>query len=340
MFNQKNRPWFVFINLVVLTTILLGCSAPNLLGSTSGTTPVSPTDTIGGPPPTTTTDFAAETAVAQATQDAQNAAATQVAQQTQDAASVLGATQTAIAPIEIALAGLGVMSSEGKIFIADPNVTQQGSGYQQFFYSDQFPGAVGKDVAIQSDIIWDSKFGDAGCGFALRSSGAGSKATQYVVLALRELGGYITFQILNEGNVINRIDTYPQFYNPKFSWANGATNRLSVVLSGSKAQIFSEGIVINSIDVTQKPAAPMYPEPPVPPTDKSDKTAMSEYKKDLEYYNKTRQEITQKYQLMMERYKSGVTDLPAGAAYLITYAGSGDIACQFKNSFLWVSNSQ
>lgn len=333
-----NHRWYIFIMMIFIATTL-GCSLSSLIGSPPPT-PTSPMETVGGPPPTATTDFAAETAIAQATQSANDAAATQVAQQTQDAASILGATKTAIAPIEIMLSGLGVMTSEGKIFVADPNVTQKGSGFQQLFYSDQFPGVTGKDVAIQSDIVWDSKFGDAGCGFAIRSSGTGSKATQYVILAIRELGGYISFRIMNDGNLINKIDTYPQMYNPKFSWANGVTNRLSVVMRGTKAQVFSEGIVIASIDVTQPPAAPVYPEPPVPPLNNKDKAAMAEYKKELEAYNKQRAEITQQYQLLMSRYKSGVTDLPAGYAYLVTYSGSGEVTCQFKNSFLWVSNNQ
>ncbi|MGB9674213.1 MAG: hypothetical protein ACPL3P_08760, partial [Anaerolineales bacterium] len=149
MFTSKNKPWSVLFLVTIISSILLGCSLSNLLGSTS---PATPTQTVESAVPqmTATTDFAAQTAVAQATQDSLNAKATQVAQQTQDAASILGATKTAIAPIEIALAGLGVMSSEGQIFVADPNVTQSGQGYQQLFYSDQFPGAKGKDVAIQS----------------------------------------------------------------------------------------------------------------------------------------------------------------------------------------------
>lgn len=339
MFKAKNHPWSIFISMLILTTTLLGCSLSSLIGSTPAT-PTQAVETAVGAPPTPTTDFAVETAAAQATQAANDAAATQVAQQTQDAAAVLGATKTAIAPIEISLAGLGVMTSEGKIYVADPDVKQHGSGFQQLFYSDQFPGVSGKDVAIQSDILWESKFGDAGCGFAIRSNGGGAKATQYVILAMRELGGYISFRIMNEGNIINKIDTYPQMYNPKFSWANGVTNRIAVVMRGTKAQVFSDGVIIAVIDVTQPPAPPVYPEAPVPPQNNKDKNAMAEYKKELEAYNKQRAEITQQYQLLMSRYKSGVTDLPAGYAYLVTYSGSGDVTCQFKNSFLWVSNNQ
>ncbi len=338
MSKLKSYRWYIFI-LMIFAAISPACSLSSLVGSTAPTLTPS-MEKVEGPPPTATTDFAAETAIAQATQSASDAAATQIAQQTQDAASVLGATKTAIAPIEIMLSGLGIMTSEGKIFVADPDVTQNGSGFQQLFYSDQFPGVTGKDVAIQSDIVWDSKYGDAGCGFAIRSNGTGPKATQYVLLAIRELGGYISFRIMNDGNIINKIDTYPQMYNPKFSWANGVTNRLSVVMRGTKAQVFSDGIVIASLDVTQPPAAPVYPEPPIPPINNKDKSAMDEYKKELEAYNKQRAEITQQYQLMMSRYKSGVTDLPAGYAYLLTYSGSGEVTCQFKNSFLWVSNNQ
>ena len=339
MFKAINHPWSIFISMLILTTTLLGCSLSSLIGSTPAT-PTQAVETAVGVPPTPTTDFAVETAAAQATQAANDAAATQVAQQTQDAVAVLGATKTAIAPIEISLAGLGVMTSEGKIYVADPDVKQHGSGFQQLFYSDQFPGVSGKDVAIQSDILWESKFGDAGCGFAIRSNGGGAKATQYVILAMRELGGYISFRIMNEGNIINKIDTYPQMYNPKFSWANGVTNRIAVVMRGTKAQVFSDGVIIAVIDVTQPPAPPVYPEAPVPPQNNKDKNAMAEYKKELEAYNKQRAEITQQYQLLMSRYKSGVTDLPAGYAYLVTYSGSGDVTCQFKNSFLWVSNNQ
>lgn len=334
---RKNIPlWYSVISVLVLASTILACSVNQLLGSSPVSPQVTAEDTPAGPPPTATTDFAAQTAVAQETQSALDAAATQVAQQTQDAAAILSATKTAVAPVEVALAGLGVVSSEGDIYVADATVTQEGKGYKQFFYSDQFPGVSGKDIAIQSDITWNSRYGDAGCGFAFRSNGMGDKPNQYVFLALREMGGYISFQVMNEGQIVNRRDIYPQFYDPKFDWANGVTNRISVVVRGTKVQLFTNGIVIASLDANDPPQAPVYPEPPIPPLNKNDKNAMAEYKKELEDYNKQRNEITQKYQLMMSLYKKGVTDLPAGYVYLATYAGSGDVTCQFNNSFLWV----
>jgi hypothetical protein len=334
----RNR-WFGFFSLLLILSSLLACSVTDLFASTPSS-PTTAAETPAGPPPTAPTDSAALTAVAQQTQAALDASATQVAQQTQDAAAILSATKTAIAPVEVALAGLGVVSGEGNIYVADSAVTQDGKGYHQFFYSDQFPGVSGKDIAIQSDITWNSRYGDAGCGFAFRSSGMGDKPNQYMFLALRELGGYISFQVMNEGNIINRRDIFPQLYDPKFDWANGVTNRISVVVRGTKVQLFTNGIVIASLDANDPPPAPDYPEAPVPPFNKNDKTAMAEYKKDLEAYNKLRNELTQKYQLLMSLYKKGVTDLPAGYAYLVTYAGSGDVTCQFNNSFLWVSSQQ
>lgn len=322
---------------LVILIALLACSTANLFPA--GSTPTPEPSATAAEPPTATVDVAAQTAVAQQTQAALDAQATEAAaQQTQQAAEILKATKAALEPYEIALSGLGVMPSEGQIYLADSAVTIQGNGFKKYFYADQFPGVRGRNLAIQADIQWDSRFGDAGCGFAFRSSGSGEKPNQYAVVAMREYGGYVAFEVHHEGLVINRKEVYPGIYDPQFSWQNGVTNRVSAVLKENSLQIFTHGMVLNTLDVTAAPNPPVFPPPPAPPTS-NDPDELAEYKYELDAYNKMKQETIDKYNLYRSRYKEGAANIPEGFVYFIAYAGSGDITCQFKNAFLWVAST-
>ncbi len=325
--------WFTLL-LIALT--ILACSTANLFPA--GSTPTPEPSATSAEPPTATVDFAAQTAVAQETQSALDAQATEVAaQETQQAAEILKATKAALEPYEIALSGLGVIPFEGQIYLADSTVTLQGNGFKQYFYADQFPGVVGRNLAIQADIQWNSRFGDAGCGFAFRSSGSGGKPNQYAVVAMREYGGYLAFEVHNEGLTINRKEVYPVVYDPQFDWQNGVTNRISVVLKENSLQLFTHGILLDTLDPTAAPKPPVFPPPPAPPTS-NDPDELAEYKYELDAYNKMKQEALEKYQLYRSRYKEGGANLQEGFIYLIAYAGSGDITCQFQNAFVWMAS--
>lgn len=329
----RNLSWLAC--LFTLLTVL-ACSTGTLLSPPATATP-EPSATAAEPP-TATVDYAAQTAVAQQTQAALDAQATEMAaQQTQQAAEILRATKAALEPYEIALSGLGVMPSEGQIYLADSLVTLQGSGFKKFFYADQFPGVVGRNLAIQADIQWDSRYGDAGCGFAFRSSGAGDKPNQYAVVAMREFGGYVAFEIHNEGLVINRKEVYPVLYDPQFDWKNGVTNRVAAVLRENTLQLFTHGIFLEALDPTAPPKPPVFPPPPAPPTS-NDPDELAEYKYELDAYNKMKKEALDKYNLYRSRFNQGAANLQEGYIYLIAFAGSGDITCQFKNTFLWVAS--
>lgn len=331
--SPRNLSWLAF-SVIIIT--VLACSTGNLFPPSS--TPTAEPSATPAEPPTATVDFAAQTAVAQQTIAALEAQATEVAaQQTQQAAEILRATKAALEPYEIALSGLGVMPSEGQIYLADSSVTIQGTGFKKYFYADQFPGVVGRNLAIQADIEWNSRYGDAGCGFAFRSSGAGEKPNQYAVVAMREYGGYVAFEIHNEGLIINRKEVYPVIYDPQFDWQNGVTNRVSAVLKENSLQIFTHGILLDSLDPTAPPKPPVFPPPPSPPTS-NDPDELAEYKYELDAYNKMKQEAIDKYNLYRSRFNQGAANLQEGFIYLVAFAGSGDITCQFKNAFVWVAN--
>ncbi len=333
--KRQSHLSFKWFSLPFVVITILACSTANLLPISSTPTP-EPSATMAEPP-TATVDFAAQTAVAQETQAALDAQATQVAaQQTQEAAEILRATKAALEPYEIALSGLGVMPSEGQIYVADSSVTVQGNGFKKYFYADQFPGVVGRNIAIQADIQWDSRYGDAGCGFAFRSSGSGDKPNQYAVVAMREFGGYVAFEVHNEGLVINRKEVYPGFFDPQFDWKNGVTNRVSAVLKENTLQIFTHGILLDTLDPTAAPKPPVFPPPPSPPTS-NDPDEIAEYKYELDAYNNMKKLALEKYQLYISRYRQGNANLQDGFIYLVAYAGSGEITCQFKNAFAWVA---
>ncbi|MCS7246721.1 MAG: hypothetical protein NZ840_00565 [Anaerolineales bacterium] len=322
-----------FLCLTMLT--LLACSTVDLLTQRTAT----PEPTLGvTETPTATVDFVAQTATAQETQAAQDAQATQVAaQQTQQAEEALRATKVALEPYEIALSGLGVVPSEGQIYLADSSVTLQGSGFQKYFYADQFPGIVGRNIAIQAEIQWNSRFGDAGCGFAFRSNGDLDKPNQYALIAMRAFGGHVAFEVHSEGTVINRIEVYPHSYDPQFDWQNGVTNRVSAVLRENSLQIFTHGILLETMDPTAEPRPPVLPPPPAPPQS-NDTSEWAEYRAELEAYNAMKQEVLKKYNFFRSRFREGAGNYPEGLVYLVAYAGSGDITCQFKNAFLWVGS--
>jgi hypothetical protein len=201
-----------------------------------------------------------EAAIAKATADGQNLSATQTARASVNDADRL-ATATAIAPARAEVELYGVNPDQGYVaWLQGPVEINLDGPDQKGFPTDQILEA-GKDFAVATDITWDTKNSLSGCGFALRSNGNLDEPSQYMVLMSRVANGHILFVTLIDGKVANFRELFPNDHDKGFDFSNGGTNRLAVVARGNLFDIYTNGVLIDTVDSTVPPSPP----PPIPP---------------------------------------------------------------------------
>lgn len=175
-----------------------------------------------------------------------NDAQTQAAAQAADLAAQ-AATSTAVAPILAELATYGQDPTQGLLAWVHPPVSLDIQGFRQYTYTNQYRATVVGDFAVATDITWNTRFGDSGCGLVLRSDGNQAGLNQYLVIATRAANGHVIFSIMQNGEVLENKDLYARGIDPKFSSENDTTNRLAVVGRGPTFTIFANGTNIGQI---------------------------------------------------------------------------------------------
>jgi hypothetical protein len=144
------------------------------------------------------------------------------------------------------LSTLGIDPSVGVLAWLHPPARLEVAGFQQFTATISFPDTVVRDFVMAADVTWNTEFGDAGCGFALRASALDAESSLYVAMLLRRDGGHAIFQSRENGVFLDsdQLDVRPVDLDPEFDALNDATNRFVVMAQGNTFSLFSNGTPI------------------------------------------------------------------------------------------------
>lgn len=274
------------------------------------------------------------TAQAEATQRSQDIQSTQTAEASTRGESQLAAA-TESAPVVAELPLFGVDPSQGHLGWVHEPVTVTVEGYHQFGFADDTMLETVRDFVLAADVTWDTQYGASGCGFMFRSNGDKNKPSQYMLIATRLGNGHVIFTALAEGELANVHDFFPKDQDKSFQWQNGTTNRLVVVGKGTLFEIYTNGVKIGEVDVTQPPPPFVLPPAPKPPTDKADLSKLQDYQNKVKEYKDLVDEMQSNYQIALKNYNPREAIFGEGFVGMIALSESGLTHCQFSDAWLW-----
>lgn len=150
-------------------------------------------------------------------------------------------------PAEIAseLQSYGIDPTQGDLAWSGLPAAAASTGYLQFkFNNPNLLSSVVTDFALAADVIWNTQYGTAGCGFALRSDGnqEQDEANTYLLALARGGGGVLLFAPVRDGKIQRQSAQYQSSNrNLKIDWQNSASNRVAVVGHGEVFDVFING---------------------------------------------------------------------------------------------------
>jgi hypothetical protein len=147
--------------------------------------------------------------------------------------------------------------------------------------------------------------------------------------------GHVIFMALADGQLANVHDFFPKTEDKSFQWQNGTMNRLVVVGKGNIIEIYTNGVKIGEVDVTQPPPPMVMPQMPKPPTDKTNLPAMQEYQNKLKEYTDLVDQMQTNYQVALKNYKTTEAVFTEGFVSMVALSESGRTQCQFTDAWLW-----
>ena len=332
---------FAFLGLILLTALAYGCGASGISESISLTlTPMSGLirETLtarAGEEGSSDNDLA--TAVAKATAKAEGIHATQTARAALNEPSRL-ATVTAMAPVVAELPRYGIDPGEGYVAWMHKPITLDLSGFGQTGFANDYPQITAGDFVMASDITWNTKNSISGCGFMFRLNGDQTNPSQYMVLVTRTGMGRIGWLALMDGQVSNFREYYPKDKDKSFTWFNDETNRLVVVARGDKLSLYSNGTLIDEIDITQGPPDVTLKQPPiiVPPN-----VLPGQLEQFRQLANEQDQGNNQSKVQLDEARKNFAIKKPFlydGLLGFLAASVAGRTICTFQNAWLFVLN--
>lgn len=264
----RNAVWSLV--LVLVLTVLVACGG----GATddSAATVAALQQTLAASSPTAVVlDPAAETATAEAANNAtpttagsdvaaavETATAVSIAQEgtrTAEAAereAAATATAAVLAPIQAELPTYGIDPNDYRLAHIYEPVTLVAEGYRQYSYDENFVRIPVRNFVMASDITWTTRFGFAGCGFVVRSNADLEALNQYMIFAIRYGDGRVLFTVVRDGeaDLDEVVNTYAPSNDPSFDWRNDSTNRLAVVGRGDSFSIYGNGSKLVDVQAT------------------------------------------------------------------------------------------
>jgi hypothetical protein len=299
---------------------------------------ISLTSTAGSSVDSSSVD-SVKTAEAKGTENANAIAQTQAAQE-EYVSSGQAATATAIAPILRELPKYDVDSEEGYVSWIYPPVTLEVEGYMSSDFENRFLFTTIKDFVISSDITWNTQYGTSGCGFVLRSDGKEEKGNNYMIILSRVAEGHVVFLTVANGELVKMDDMYVPLKDPKFSWPNDSTNRLTVVGRGNIFTIYSNDYLIGEVIGGEPPKEPVYPTPPPKPESGAAASAIDRYNRLYAQYEEEIEEAKASHRRQMQLYEQYNTDYREGFMTLGAVNESGYTTCQFDNTWLFTIEAE
>jgi hypothetical protein len=321
--------------LALLALMAAACSPaePSAEDVAALATRVAATSTAEAADPGSQADIAS--AQQTATQQAAEREATQTVQDAQQAVEN-SATATALAPVRAELPFYGVDPQEGRPGWLHPPVRMELDGFHQYEYENEFLEVVAADFVVSADVTWDTQYGGAGCGFVLRSDGQREALDQYLVILTRAANGHVVFGVMAEGELVNGRDLYAYGHDPQFDFQNGASNQLTVVGRADQFEIYTNGVLIGTVDPTEPLPQPQLPEPPVRPADLTDLEAQARYAQELAEHREVVAGIQADFQARLNNARQADTSFERGFVALVALSQSGATTCEFNDAWLWL----
>jgi hypothetical protein len=263
------------------------------------------------------------------------------AQSTQVAVAALGddfvrATQQAFSPVLAELPRYNLDPNQGRPGWLHPPITLESDGLDKFEIANNFMATIAGDFAMSADITWNTRFGDSGCGFVLRSDGSETAPNQYVVIATRASGGRVIFATMANGEVVTGTDLYANGIDKNFDAENDSTNQLTVVGKGQAFFIYTNGVLIGEVDPSAPPKLPRVPPAPAEPANRDDPLAMAAFLKAQAEHQQLESEIQAQYRARLQAFKTSDKVFERGFTAFLAATQSGKTTCTFDNDWLWL----
>lgn len=319
--------------------------------SSGGPGDVTPVADSGNPAQATpaSVDPAVATQIAYATQAALSgqpldpamvtaAAATQAASANIDPAQATAqaaAQSQAFDAIKAQLPTYGVDPAQGSPGWTHPSVTINARGKDGSAYANDNIQLPVKDFVLSADITWNTRYGDSGCGFFVRSNGNSDRPSQYTIVITRGSNGHMIFTVMVDGEVLNAQDVYANGIDERFQVQNDTTNNLTVVGRAGIFTIYSNGTKLGDMDPRKPPKMPPLPEAPQPPSSNNTQE-QDEYQNKLAEYNRQVERIKSEYQAALRKFNAANVVFDQGLVAMFTVTQGGDVQCKFDNAWLWI----
>ena len=280
---------------------------------------------------TETAQAAAQSQMAEATLAAQMTASALEAQATAQAEAQM-ATATAQAPIVAELPVYGIDPNNGHLAWVHRPVSLRAEGYRSDEFANDYIQMPVADFVMAADITWDSKYGDSGCGFILRSDGNPQAPSQYIVLISRSATGHAYYLAQAKGKVFNFRNWYGNI-----KWRNGTTNRLAVVARGPILKVYTNDVLVGEIDTSQPPPPlPKFPKAPEKPSGVLTPQQQAAYDAAVAAYNQLTNIIKRYHTEALKTFNQNDAIYEQGLVGMFAFAYSGYITCDYDNAWLWV----
>jgi hypothetical protein len=277
------------------------------------------------------------TAVSKATEKALGIHATQTARAELNEPSRL-ATTTAIAPIVAELPRYGVDPSDGYVAWIHNPVTLDLYGWQQTGYANDYPQITAGDFVMAADIKWETKNSVSGCGFMFRSNGDKNAPNQYTVIVTRTAEGHMAFLALMHGEISNYREYFPLSYDKSFEWFNGSANRITVVARKNLIDLYTNGVLIGEVDITQPPPDKSFKFPKVEIPANVLPGRLEQYQEQASQYDEGNTTIQAELGDAKKNFKKNQPFLYDGLLGFLGLSQSGHMVCDFSNAWLFVIN--
>ena len=274
------------------------------------------------------------TAIGKATSQAGNLYSTQTAVGALNEPSRL-ATATAIAPVVAELPRYGIDPGQGYVAWLHGPVTIDLQGYQQTGYANDYQNITATDFVMAADITWNTFNSTSGCGFMFRSNADTNKPSQYVVLITRVASGHLAFLGMSDGKIANFRTFYPKDQDKSFSWFNDATNRLAVVARGKTVDLYTNGVLIGQVDVTQPPSALISFPPALELPSGASEAQRLDYDNQIAQQNSGFDELNAQLYQARQNFTTSNVILTDGFLGFIGMSESGSMVCEYTNAWLF-----
>ena len=277
------------------------------------------------------------TAVSKATESALGIHATQTARASLNDPSRL-ATSTAIAPVVAELPRYDVDPASGYVAWIHNPVTINLDGFQKTGYANDFPQITAADFAMAADIQWNTRNSLSGCGFMFRSDGDTNKPSQYNIIITRTASGHLAFLAMIRGELSNYREFFPKTFDNSFNWFNDSTNRLAIVARKNLIDVYTNGVHIGQIDVTQPPPDRKFEFPKMEIPGGPTPMQLQQYTDQSEQYDAQNKQIEDQLEESKRNFNKNQPFIYEGLLGFLGLSQSGQMVCTFSNAWLFILN--